>query len=42
MTENKTRVTETSVESYFSSIKDESRRKDCEALAGLMTRVTKQ
>ena len=42
MTQNKTKVTETSVESYFSTIKDESRRKDCEALARLMTRVTKQ
>ena len=42
MAENKTKVTEASVESYFSAIKDEARRRDCEALARLMTKATKQ
>jgi uncharacterized protein DUF1801 len=42
MAENKTKATEASVERYFSSIEDEARRKDCEALARLMIRVTKQ
>lgn len=42
MPENKTKATEASVESYFSAIKDEARRKDCEALAKLMATVTKQ
>jgi len=41
MAENKTKATEASVERYLSGIKDESRRKDCEALARLMTRATK-
>lgn len=41
MAENKTRVTEASVESYLSAIADEARRKDCEALARLMTQATK-
>jgi uncharacterized protein DUF1801 len=40
--ENKTRATEASVGSYFSAIDDEARRKDCEALARLATRATKQ
>ena len=42
MAENKTKAREASVESYFSTIKDEARRKDCETLAKLMTRATKQ
>jgi hypothetical protein len=42
MAENKTKVTEASVESYFSTIEDEARRKDCEALVKLMTKATKQ
>ena len=42
MVENKTKATEASVESYFSAIEDEARRKDCEALAKLMTKATKQ
>ena len=42
MAENKTKVTEASVESYLSAIEDEARRKDCEDLAKLMTRATKQ
>ena len=41
MAENKTKVLETRVESYLSSIQDEARRKDCEALARLMTTATK-
>ena len=39
--ENKTRKTNASVETYLASIEDGSRRKDCEALAALMRRVTK-
>ena len=42
MAENKTKVTEASVESYLSAIADETRRTDCEALAKLMARATKQ
>ena len=42
MAENKTKATEASVESYLSTIEDEARRKDCEALAKLMTKATKQ
>ena len=42
MAENKTKRTEASVESYFSAIQDETRRKDCEALAKLMSKATKQ
>jgi uncharacterized protein DUF1801 len=42
MAENKTKVTEASVASYFATIPDEARRKDCEALAKLMTKATKQ
>ena len=42
MAENKTKATEASVESYLSGIQDEARRKDCEALAKLMTKATKQ
>jgi hypothetical protein len=42
MSENKTKPTDASVESYFAAITDETRRKDCEALAKLMTKATKQ
>lgn len=42
MAENKTQATGASVESYLSAIEDEARRKDCEALAQLMTKATKQ
>jgi uncharacterized protein DUF1801 len=42
MAENKTKATEASVESYLSAIEDESRRKDCEALSKLMSKVTKE
>ena len=42
MAENKTKATEASVESYLSAIQDEARRKDCEDLAKLITRATRQ
>jgi hypothetical protein len=42
MGENKTKVTEASVESYLAAIQDEARRQDCEALAQLMAKATKQ
>lgn len=42
MAENKTKATEASVEKHFSAIEDPARRKDCEALAKLMTKATKQ
>jgi hypothetical protein len=41
MAENKTKATTASVASYFAGIKDETRRKDCEALAKLMTKATR-
>ncbi len=40
MAENKTRPTGASVEAYIAAVGDEERRRDCEILAGLMTRVT--
>jgi Domain of unknown function (DU1801) len=40
--ENKTKVTNESVESYLSKIEDDARRKDCEALSRLMTQATKE
>jgi hypothetical protein len=40
MAENKTKPTEVSVESYLSAIEDETRRKDCEDLVSMMTRIT--
>jgi hypothetical protein len=42
MAENKTKVTDASVQTCLSAIADDARRKDCEALAKLMTEVTKQ
>jgi hypothetical protein len=42
MTENKTKATDVSVNSYLSAIEDESRRKDCEALARLMSQATNE
>ena len=42
MAENKTKPTGASLSSYLSRIKDESRRKDCAALARLMRKATKQ
>jgi hypothetical protein len=41
MAKNKTKATDASVDSYLAAIKDETRRKDCEALAKLMARATK-
>ena len=41
MADNKTKATEASVQDYFAAIDDETRRKDCEALAKLMTEATK-
>ena len=40
MAENKTKATDASVQGYFDSIAGEARRKDCEALAGLMAKAT--
>jgi hypothetical protein len=42
MAENKTKATEASVEKYLSAIAEEGRRKDCTALAKLMTSATKE
>jgi hypothetical protein len=42
MAENKTKATDASVEGYLSAIEDEARRNDCQALAKLMTKATKQ
>jgi len=42
MAENKTQATEASVEDHFAAIQDVARRKDCEALAKLLKKVTKQ
>jgi hypothetical protein len=42
MAENKTKVTEQSVDAHLAAIPDESRRKDCEQLAKLMARATKE
>jgi hypothetical protein len=42
MVENKTKATAASVAAYLAAIADEGRRQDCEALARLMARVTKQ
>ena len=39
MAQNKTKVTELTVESYFSGIADETRRKDCETLSKLMEKA---
>jgi hypothetical protein len=42
MAENKTKATSGSVDAYIAAIKDESRRKDCAALAKLMAKATKE
>jgi hypothetical protein len=42
MAENKTKPNEASVDGYIAAIDDESRRKDCEVVAKLMARATKQ
>jgi hypothetical protein len=41
MAENKTKVTDASVQGYFAAIDDVTRRGDCEALAELMAKATK-
>ncbi len=38
---NKTKATDASVTAYLSAIVDEGRRKDCEIISALMSRVTK-
>ncbi len=42
MGENKTRVTDASVEEYIASRANEEQRADCKALMAILTRVTKQ
>jgi Domain of unknown function (DU1801) len=42
MAENKTRPTQASVAKYLGAIQSDARREDCESLAKLMTKVTKQ
>lgn len=42
MAENKTKPTEASVAAYFAAIEDDAQREDCEALARLMTKASKQ
>jgi hypothetical protein len=42
MAENKTKATKASVNGYIAAIKDPLRRKDCAALAKLMTKATKE
>lgn len=42
MAENKTKPTTASVADYFAAIEDDGRRKDCEVLARLMTKASKQ
>ena len=41
MSENKTKATDASVHRYLASIGDSRQRKDCEALAAVMTQATK-
>jgi hypothetical protein len=40
MAENKTQPTAASVQAYFDAIEDPVRRRDCETIAAMMTRVT--
>jgi hypothetical protein len=40
MAENKTKATGASVEGYFAAIEDDTRRKDCKALAKMMAKAT--
>ena len=42
MAENKTKATDASVADYLAAIDDEARREDCQALADLMAKATKQ
>ena len=41
MAENKTKPTRASVEGYLDAIEDETRRKDCDFLVKLMTKITR-
>ncbi len=41
MAENKTQLTDASVEHYLAAIEDEARRKDCATLVKIMAKVTK-
>jgi hypothetical protein len=41
MAKTKTKATEASVEAYLDAIKDETRRKDCDFLVKLMSKVTR-
>jgi len=41
MAENKTKETDASVEEYLSAIEDDARRKDCETLVSLMSKITR-
>ena len=41
MAENKTKATDASVQEYLTAIAPEAKRKDCEAIAALMARITK-
>jgi len=40
MTENKTKATDASVDTYLAAIENEGRRKDCEAITRLMSTIT--
>ena len=42
MAENKTKLTEASVESYLAAIADDARQSDCRTLAQLMSRATRE
>jgi hypothetical protein len=42
MAENKTKATRASVDGYLAGIADEARRKDCQALARLMAKATRE
>jgi hypothetical protein len=42
MAENKTKATRASVDDHLAAIEDDTRRQDCEALARLMARATKE
>ena len=42
MAENKTQPTRASVDKYLAAIEDETRRRDCKAIAAMMTRATKE
>jgi hypothetical protein len=42
MAENKTKMTDASVEAHFDAISNEERRQDCRALTKLMSKVSKE